>query len=117
MLVVDASDVVELAPVPTCAVQAGDLAGVVEERVGISELGLEPEPILDLRPPVAVVVYVDVVQDVVAELEEVGPARRVLQRHVVGEDGDRVGLVRTHERICVRVVGDGVLADLGCFTV
>jgi hypothetical protein len=110
--VVDPAHLIELAPVPARTVDAGDRAGVVEERLLAPELGLELEPVLDVRQPVAVVVDVDRVEDVVAELEEVRPARRVLQRDVVGDDRDRVRLVRADERVRVRVVCDRVLADL-----
>src|SRR5205823_13995702 len=48
---------------------------------------------------------------------EVRPARRCLQRDVVGEDRDGARLVRADERIQVGAVGDRVLRDLRCFPV
>ena len=64
---------------------------------------------------VAVVVDVDLVQHVVAELVEVRAAGRRLQRDVVGDQRDRVRLVRADERVEVGAVGDRVLGDLGRF--
>ena len=55
--------------------------------------------------------------DVVAELEEVRPAGRVLERHEVADQRDRPGTVGADERVHVGVVGNRVLADLGCLTV
>jgi hypothetical protein len=53
---------------------------------------------------VSIVVDVERIEDVVTELEEVRPARRFLQRNLVGEDRYGVGLVGTHERIDISVV-------------
>jgi hypothetical protein len=63
-----------------------------------------------------VVVDVDGVEDVLAELVEVGPSVGRLERDVVGDDGDVVGLLRADEGVEVGRVGDGVLGDLGRFT-
>ncbi len=84
--------VVELALVPVRVVERVDRPGVVEERVRVAQLGVEPELVGDVGPRVAVVVDVDRVDDVVAELEEVRPAGRILERDVVRDDRDRVGL-------------------------
>ena len=48
----------------------------------------------------------DLVQDIVAELVEVGAAVRSLEGHVVGDDRDVVGAVRGYESIKVCAVGD-----------
>jgi hypothetical protein len=48
------------------------------------------------------------------ELEEVRAAERRLQRQVVGDDGDRAGIVRRDERVDVGVVGHRILADRRC---
>jgi hypothetical protein len=53
----------------------------------------------------------DLVADVVAELEEVRASERRLERDVVRDDRDGSRIVRTHERVRIGVVGDGVLAD------
>jgi hypothetical protein len=108
---------IELPPVPVLGVQRLDRAGVVQERSIVAQLGAEPELVRQIRPAVTVVVDVDLVEHVVAELEEGRPARRRLQRHVVGDQRDRVGLVGADERVQVGAVGDRVLADLRRFTV
>src|SRR5204863_2307735 len=115
VLVVYPDDLVELPAIPARAVEARDLAGVVEERLRVPKPRLEPEPVLDLRLAIAVVVDVDGVANVVAELEEIRPTGRILERHIVGDDRDRVRLVRADERVTVRVVGDRIAADLWRF--
>jgi hypothetical protein len=72
---------------------------------------------------------VDLVEDVVthrgcradnglgSELEEVRPSVGILERYVVGDDGDRVRCVRADERIHVRAVCGGVFGNGGCFSV
>jgi hypothetical protein len=57
---------------------------------------------------------VDLVQDVVAELVEVRAARRSLQRDVVGDQGDGVGVIRADERVDVGAIGHRVLGDFRC---
>ena len=114
---VDARHRVELALVPVRIAQRGDRARVVEEGVGVEQLLLKAELVRDLGQPVAVVVDVDRVENVVAELVEVRAACRSLGRYVVGDDRHRVRLVGADERIHVRVVGDWVLADLGRLSV
>ncbi len=111
---VDAPDGVELAHVPVGIRERLDLSGVVKERVRIGDPRLEGELVRDLRHPIAVVVDVDRVQDVVAELEEVRSAGGKLRRQVVGDDRDRFGFVRAHKRIHVGVIRHRVLADLRC---
>ena len=62
---------------------------------------------------VAVVVDVDLVEDVVAELEEVRPAGRLLERDVVGDDRDRVRAgrgSRTRRRRCCRPRGSPLIS-------
>jgi len=115
--VVDPRHRVGLPAVPAGAGQRQDRAGVVQERVGVGDLAGEPELVADVHVTVTVVVDVDGVQDVLAELVEVGPAVRSLQGDVVGDQRDAVGLVGTDEGVEVGRVGDGVLRDLGRFTV
>ena len=110
---IDARHGIELLAVPARAVQRGDRADVVEERAADADLGLEPELVRDVGVAVAVVVDVDLVQHVITELVEVRAAGRTLQRHVVGNQRDRVGCVGTDERVQVGAVGDRVLRDLG----
>jgi hypothetical protein len=69
---------VELAAVPVRRVEGADRARVVEERVGVADLGGEPELVGDVRVAVAGVVDVDLVEDVVAELVEVRATGRRL---------------------------------------
>src|SRR5205807_7862412 len=88
---------VELRAVPAGAVDGRDLASVVEERVRVLDLRLETELIRDVRLGVAVVVDVNCVQDVVAELEEVGPTVGAFQRDVVGDQGHGAGRVGAQE--------------------
>ncbi len=109
-------DRVGLAPVEVRAVERRDRSGVVEERVRVRDSGLEAELVDDVRPTVAVVVDVDAVEHVVAELEEVRATCGILERDVVGDECDGVGTIGAHEGVGVRRVGDGVLRDLGGFT-
>ena len=67
---------VDLADVKFGIVERRDRAGVVEERVRVLDLGPEPELVDDVVDGVAVVVDVDLVEDVVAELVEVRAAGR-----------------------------------------
>jgi hypothetical protein len=105
-------DGVELAFVPVRVGQRTDPPRVVQERVGIADLRLEDKLICDIGKSVTVVVDVDRIKHVVSELKEVRAARRHLGRKVVGDDRDRIRLVRTDKRVCVSVVSHGVLADL-----
>ena len=102
---------VERRPVPVRVRERVDRAGVVEERVrrSASPCGSGTRRRCPLRR--RRVVDVDRVDDVLAERVEVRPARRLLERDVVGDDRDRVRLVRATERVDVRVVRDRVLAD------
>ena len=113
----DPRDREELALVPVPALKRRDRARVVEERVGVAKSRLELEHVRELRRPVPVVVDVEGVEDVVPELEEVRAAGRVLERHEVRDQRDRVRPIRADERVDVGVVGRRILADLRCFTV
>ena len=108
----DPGDRVGLRTVAGRVADVGDRPGVVEERVRVADLGGEPELVGHVGLGVAAVADVDLVEDVVAELEEVRAALRVLQRDEVGDEGDRRRTVRADERVDVGVVGDGVLGDL-----
>src|SRR5207244_662883 len=79
--------------------------------------GVEPELVDHVRRGVAGVVYLDLVQDVVVECVEVGPAGRLLQRNVVGNDGDRAGAIRAAEGVQVGVVSRWISADQRCLAV
>ena len=110
----DQGDLVALAAVPVRAGQRLDRAGVVEEGLRVADRGAEPELERDVGPAVPVVVDVDLVQHVVAELVEVRASGRPLQRNVVGDQRDRVRFVRAHERVYVGTVGHRVLGYLRC---
>jgi hypothetical protein len=107
----DPGDRVELLAVPVRAADRVDRPGVVEERVRVADLRLERELVGDVGVAVAVVVDVDLVEHVVAELEEVRAPERRLERQVVGDHRDGRRVVRADERVRVGVVGDRVLAD------
>src|SRR5262245_45755348 len=109
--VVAADHAIALPDVEVRVVERGDGPRVVEERIGVLDLRPERELVRDLRLPVPVVVDVDVVEDVVAELVEVRPSRRLLERDEVGDEHDLVGLLGVHEGVDVGVVRARVLAD------
>src|SRR2546430_16241543 len=71
--------VVGLAAVPVRAVQRLDRARVVQEGFQVADRGAEAELERDVRAAVSVIVDVDFVEHVVAELVEVRAARRRLQ--------------------------------------
>ena len=117
---VDAGDPIELLAVPGRVGEVLDLARVVQEDVVrslIGEQGVELELVGDVSVAVTVVVDEDLVHDVVAELVEVWPARRLLERNVVRDDRDGVGVVGADERVEVRAVSDRVLGDFRGFSV
>jgi len=78
---------------------------------------VELELVGDVRLTVTGVVDVDLVQHVVAELEEVRAAGWVLQRHEVRDQRDGVGLVGTDERVDIGVVRGRVTGNSGCLFV
>ncbi len=108
---------VELPPVEVRVLQGCDLPGVVEEGRRVEHLGGEPEPVRDVGQDRRRVRHVDLVEHVVAELEEVRAARRPLQRDVVRDERDGVGGVGADEGVEVGAVRHRVLGDLGCFAV
>jgi hypothetical protein len=71
---VDAHDPVGLRTVPVGVVERVDRAGVVEERVLVPRLALEPEPVGDVFDAVVGVIDLQLVTDVVAEACEVRAA-------------------------------------------
>jgi len=107
---------VELPHVPRWARQRRDRTGVVEERVRVAKDGAEAELVRDVLDRVTVVVDLDLVENVVAELKEVRAAGRLLQRNVVRDDRHFRRVVRIDERVQVGVVRDRVLGDLRGFT-
>ena len=108
---------VVLRAVPGVVGDRGDRPGVVEERVLVADRGLEPELVGDVGPGAGPVGDVDLVEDVVAELVEVGATVGLLQGDEVRYEGDLVGVVGTDKRVDVGVVGYGVFGDLGCLAV
>ena len=109
----DPGDLVRLRPVEVRVVERRDRSGVVQERVAVSSLGLELEPIGHVLAAVAVVVHLHLVAHVVGELVEVRAAGGLFEGDVVGDERHGVGPIGTHERVHVRVVRGRVLADDG----
>jgi hypothetical protein len=70
-----------------------------------------------VRLGVTVIVDVDLIEHVVAELEEVRAACRILEWDEVGDERDRVWGVRTDKRIDVGVVRCSVVRDTRRFLV
>src|SRR5437764_414036 len=68
----------------------GDLASVIEEGVGIADFRLETELVRDFGKPIPIIVDQDLIEDIIAELKEVGAAGWLLQRDIVADQGDRV---------------------------
>ena len=66
---------------------------------------------------ITVIVNLEFIEDLVRKPVEIGPARWLLERNVVGNDGHRVGHVRAHEHVEVGRVRGGILGDEGCFAV
>jgi hypothetical protein len=116
-LPVHARERVELRPVPVRAADPIDRTGVVEERLVVADRRLELELERDVARGVAAVVHVDLVQHVVAELVEVRAAVGLLERDEVRDQRHVLRPVRAHERVDVRAVSDGVLADFRCLAV
>ena len=108
---------IELLAVPRWAVDAEDLSGVVQERVGILDDRVEPEFVGDVTSAVTVVVDDDSVQHVVSELEEVRTTGRIFEWDVVADQRDAVGAIGADERVDVGAVCYRVLGDLRSFAV
>src|SRR5580693_1208270 len=106
-----------LAAYPGLVGQGLDWPRVVKEGVGIGDRAGEPELISDLRLSITIVVDVDLVEHFVAELVEVRSSVRTLEWNIVGDDRHGVRVVGADEGVEIRAVGDGILGDLGCFTV
>ena len=104
-------DAVRLRHVPVGIREAVDRPGVIEEGIRIANLSPEAELIRQVVLCVAVVVDMDLITDVIVEAIEVRPARRLLERYVVGDDRDRIRLIRAHEGINIRIVGSWIAAD------
>ena len=112
----DARHGIRLPKIPRRAVQRGDRPGVVQERGRVGDRRLESELVHDVGASVAVVVDLDLVQDVVAELEEVRAAGRLLEWDVVRDERHLRWVDGVDERVDVGVVGYRVFGDLGSFT-
>ena len=109
---------VELLAVPVRARRSDSIGPTLYKNVsGVGVAAVEPELVGDVGDPVAVVVDVDLVEHVVAELEEVRAAGGLLQRDVVRDHRHRVRGIRADERVEVGAVGDGILGDFWCFCV
>jgi hypothetical protein len=108
---VDARQAVELAHVEIGIVDGRDRAGVVEERLRVAALGREAPLERHVLDGVAVVVDVDLVEDVGIEQVEVRAAVGRLERDVVGDQRHHVPVVRVDERVDVGVVGGRVERD------
>jgi hypothetical protein len=91
---------------------------VTEYICRLTQLGSvrEAEPEGDVVLPISVVLDVDLVQDIVAELEEVRTSGWVLRGDVVGYQRDCVGPVWADERVNIGVVCDRVLHGARGFT-
>jgi hypothetical protein len=113
----DLAQFVGLADVEVRIVERSDRAGGIQEGVRVLNVGVELEAVGDVRPRVAVVVHMDLVAGVLVEVVEVRPAVRVLERDVVGDDRDGVGLIGADEGVQVGVVHRRVLADQRRFAV
>ena len=83
-------------------------------RVGVRGADVlgEEEAVGDVLDAVAVVVDVDLVTDLLAEVPEVRPAGGLLHGDPVGDDDHVVRVVGVAERVQVRVVRDGVVGNL-----
>ena len=86
---VESLDVIRLVEVQVRVVQRRHRSGVVEERVRVPVVVAEGPPVDRVGLRVGVVVDLDVVADVLAEREEVGPSRGRLERDPVADDRDR----------------------------
>src|SRR6478672_2060680 len=72
---------------------------------------LEPEFKRDVRYAIAVVIHVNVVDNIWIEAPEAGTARRSLHRNVIRDDRYRVGTVGAHKGVNVGVIREWILAD------
>jgi hypothetical protein len=70
----------------------------------------------DVAVPIAVIIDVDLIKHIIAELIEVRSAGRSLQRDVIGDQSDRVRIVWANKRVDIGVVCYRVLGNLGGFT-
>ena len=106
-----------LRPVPGEVAGRGDRAGVVQERVRVTDRGVEGEAVDDVGAGVASVRNLDLVADVVGEFVEVRATVGQLERIEVGDQRDGVGPIRTDEGVNIGVVGRRIFRDLRRFTV
>ena len=110
-------DRVRLAHVQVGIVERRDLAGVVQERVAVARGGGEAELVLLVGHGVAVGVDVQLVQHVVAELVEVRSAGGLSNGLTLATSVSVPGVVRAHERVDVREIGDRIFGDQRCLPV
>jgi hypothetical protein len=108
-----AGHAVALADVEIGIGERSDRARVVEKRLLVLDRRLEPELVDDVVLRVAVVVDVDAIQDIVAELVEVRAAAGRFQRNPVGNQRHRARCVRADKRIDVGVVRQRIGGDEG----
>ena len=107
----DSGHAVRLADVPVWIVQRGDGACVVEERVAGPDLRRKAKRIGHVLFTVSVVVNVKAVQHVIAKTGKVWPAGGLLKRDIVGDNRHGIRPIRAYERIDVRIVSLGIVAD------
>src|SRR5207244_1764054 len=107
---------IELTLIPCRVVQGADPTRVVQEGVRVAQCRLEAKLVVDLADPISVVVDVNRVQHIVAELKEVRATRRSLEGNVISNQRYRVWLVRANKRVHVGIVRNWVLGDLGRFS-
>ena len=108
---IDARHAVGLTHVEIRIVERGDRPGVVQEGALVLDAGLEAELVDDVVLGVAVVVDVDSIEHVIAELVEVRAASGRLERDPVRDQGDGVRCVRAHEGVGVSVVRQRIGGD------
>ena len=114
---IDPRDRVGLAHVEVRIVERRDRTGVVQECRLVLNARLEPELVHDVVLRIAVVVDVDAIEHVVAELVEVRSAAGRFEGNPVRDQRHRVRGIRAHEGIRVRVVRQRVRRDERRFTV
>ena len=95
----------------------GDRPGVVQERVGVHDLGREPPLVRDVVHRVAVDVDVERVERIVAEVVEVGSAVGRFEWDPVRQQCDLVRIVGPDECIRIGIVDHRVFGDQRCFPV
>src|SRR5205085_9397277 len=105
----------ELLPIPIGTRDRGDRASVIEEGVGIADFRLETELVRDFGKPIPIIVDQDLIEDIIAELKEVGAAGWLLQRDIVADQGDRVWSVRADKGVGIGIISHRIFRNFGRF--